>query len=137
MLSQSGEAGLTRKFIRPKGFVSLAWKASPLLDLSVKLEREVGQLDFFDFVASANVSGGTTDAGNVNLVPQQSWNLELEATRNLGAWGTATARLSGSRITDIVDIVPIGDRTRVVSGKSVSVRLDLGGRRIIKKKNKK
>src|SRR3546814_20374191 len=84
MLSQSGEAGLTRKFVRPKGFVSLAWKASPLLDLSVKLEREVGQLDFFDFVASANVSGGTTDAGNVNLVPQQSWNLELEATRNLG-----------------------------------------------------
>src|SRR3546814_14416609 len=108
MLSQSGEAGLTRKFVRPKGFVSLAWKASPLLDLSVKLEREVGQLDFFDFVASANVSGGTTDAGNVNLVPQQSWNLELEATRNLGAWGTATARLYGSRITDIVDIVAIG-----------------------------
>src|SRR3546814_16478372 len=29
------------------------------------------------------------------------------------------------------------DRKRVVSGKSVSVRVDLGGRRIIKKKNKK
>src|SRR3546814_14855795 len=29
------------------------------------------------------------------------------------------------------------DRTRVVSGKSVSVRVDLGGRRIIKKKNRK
>src|SRR3546814_4122476 len=31
---------------------------------------------------------------------------------------------------------PRGDRKRVVSGKSVSVRVDLGGRRIIKKKNK-
>src|SRR3546814_17959232 len=30
----------------------------------------------------------------------------------------------------------IGDRKSVVSGKSVSVRVDLGGRRIIKKKNK-
>src|SRR3546814_11670873 len=29
----------------------------------------------------------------------------------------------------------LGDRTSVVSGKSVSVRVDLGGRRIIKKKN--
>src|SRR3546814_13645411 len=29
-----------------------------------------------------------------------------------------------------------GDRKSVVSGKSVSVRVDLGGRRIIKKKNK-
>src|SRR3546814_13745528 len=31
----------------------------------------------------------------------------------------------------------IGDRKSVVSGKSVSVRVDLGGRRIIKKKKKK
>src|SRR3546814_16556613 len=30
----------------------------------------------------------------------------------------------------------IGDRKSVVEGKSVSVRVDLGGRRIIKKKNK-
>src|SRR3546814_18911759 len=29
----------------------------------------------------------------------------------------------------------VGDRKSVVSGKSVSVRVDLGGRRIIKKKN--
>src|SRR3546814_19821374 len=29
-----------------------------------------------------------------------------------------------------------GDRKRVVSGKSVSVRVDIGGSRIIKKKNK-
>src|SRR3546814_15957055 len=31
--------------------------------------------------------------------------------------------------------IPSGDRKSVVSGKSVSVRVDLGGRRIIKKKN--
>src|SRR3546814_16340056 len=30
----------------------------------------------------------------------------------------------------------LGDRKRVVSGKSLSVRVDLGGRRILKKKNK-
>src|SRR3546814_14128888 len=31
-------------------------------------------------------------------------------------------------------VIPFGDRKSVVSGKSVSVRVDLGGRRIIKKK---
>src|SRR3546814_16328089 len=112
MLSQSGEAGLTRKFVRPKGFVSLAWKASPLLDLSVRLEREVGQLDFFDFVASANVSAGTTDAGNVNLLPQHSWTLELEPPRTPGGLGTATTRLYGRPITHIVAIGPSGKRGR-------------------------
>ena len=108
-ISQSGDAGLTRSFVRPKGFVSLAWKASPRLDVSAKLERAVGQLNFFDFVASANVSGGTVNAGNINLVPSQSWDAQIEATRNLGAWGTTTARLYGRRITDIVDFVPIGE----------------------------
>src|SRR3546814_12070408 len=34
-----------------------------------------------------------------------------------------------------LDAIDKGDRTSVVEGKSVSVRVDLGGRRIIKKKN--
>lgn len=108
-LSQTGEAGLTRSFYRPKGFVSLAWKASPRLDISGKIEREVGQLNFYDFVASTNVGQGTGNAGNPELVPQQSWNFETEATRNLGAWGTTTARFYGRLIEDIVDVIPIGE----------------------------
>jgi outer membrane receptor for ferrienterochelin and colicins len=107
-LSQSGPLGLTRTFYRPKGFVSLAWKASPRLDLSAKIEREVGQLNFFDFVAFVNVGGGFGNAGNPELVPTQSWNGQIEATRNLGAYGTATARVYGKLYEDVVDIVPVG-----------------------------
>lgn len=108
-LSQSGGGGLTRTFYRPKGFVSLAWKASPRLDVSAKIEREVGQLNFLDFVAFVNVGGGFGNAGNPELVPTQSWNGQIEATRNLGVYGTATARLYGRLYEDIVDIVPIGE----------------------------
>ena len=108
-LSQSGENGLARTFLRPKGLISVAWKASPRLDVSAKLERVVGQLNFFDFVASSNVSAGTVNAGNPNLVPPQSWDAEVEATRNLGRWGTATARVYGRLISDIVDVIPVGD----------------------------
>jgi len=107
-LSQTGAGGLTRTFYRPKGFVNLAWRPQQGLDISARVERVVGQLNFFDFVASANVSGGTTNAGNANLVPPQSWNAQIQATRNLGPWGTATARLYGRLISDIVDIIPIG-----------------------------
>ena len=32
----------------------------------------------------------------------------MQATRNLGRWGTVTARLYGRLITDIVDVIPIG-----------------------------
>jgi outer membrane receptor protein involved in Fe transport len=107
-LGQSGPEGLVRTFYRPKGFASLAWRPQPGLDLSARIEREVRQLDFFDFVASADASDGTVNSGNANLVPPQSWNAEIQATRDLGPWGTATARLYGQLIGDIVDIIPIG-----------------------------
>jgi hypothetical protein len=106
-LTQEGAGGLSRTFYRPKGFVNLAWQPQPGFDLSARIERAVGQLNFFDFVASANVSGGTTNAGNADLVPPQSWNAQLQATRSLGRWGTITARFYGRLISDIVDVIPI------------------------------
>jgi outer membrane receptor for ferrienterochelin and colicins len=107
-LTQEGAGGLSRTFYRPKGFLNLAWRPMQGLDVSARIERVVGQLNFFDFVASGNVSAGTQNAGNINLVPPQSWNAQLQATRNLGRWGSATARLYGRLISDIIDVVPIG-----------------------------
>jgi hypothetical protein len=107
-LSQEGGGGLTRTFFRPKGFLNLAWTPRPGLDLSARIERSVGQLNFFDFVASANVSAGTTNAGNANLVPPQTWAAQVQASRALGRWGNVTARLYGQLISDIVDVIPIG-----------------------------
>src|SRR3546814_13939663 len=47
-------------------------------------------------------------------------------------------RNHGSRTAAVdADDRPLGDRKSVVEGKSVSVRVDLGGRRIIKKKKKR
>src|SRR3546814_15515270 len=45
------------------------------------------------------------------------------------------AAAHAARNTECTHFVGQGDRKSVVSGKSVSVRVDLGGRRIIKKKN--
>ena len=108
-LRQLGAGGLSRTFVRPKGLASIAWKARPDLDVNLKLQRKVGQLNFGDFLASVNLSEERENAGNPELVPQQSWDLDLEATRDLGAYGTTSVRLYGRWIDDIVDIVPIGD----------------------------
>lgn len=107
-LSQSGPLGQTRSFVRPKGFLAAAWKASPRLDVNVRLERRVGQLNFSDFLASANLGRDSEDAANPNLVPPQSWDAEVEATRRLGAWGTARAKIYSRLISDIIDQIPIG-----------------------------
>ncbi|MET1110428.1 MAG: TonB-dependent receptor plug domain-containing protein [Allosphingosinicella sp.] len=107
-LRQIGAGGLARTFWRPKGLVSAAWKAAPRLDVSFKLQRRVGQLNFADFLATVNLTDDRENAGNVELVPTQSWEADLEATRNLGRYGTTTLRLYGRRYDDIVDTIPIG-----------------------------
>ncbi|ATW04075.1 hypothetical protein CHN51_11450 [Sphingorhabdus sp. YGSMI21] len=106
-ISQSGAAGQSRSFIRPKGSVSLAWRPQPALDISLKIDRSVGQLNFFDFVQSVDVSQNNGNAGNPELVPPQSWRAELEATQKLGPWGSLTVNIYGEKFSDIVDSIPI------------------------------
>lgn len=106
-ISQSGAAGQSRSFVRPKGSVSLAWRPQPDLDISLKVERSVGQLNFFDFVQSVDVSQNNGNAGNPELVPPQSWRAELEATQKLGPWGSLTVNIYGEKFSDIVDSIPI------------------------------
>ena len=98
-----------RSFFRPKGSASLAWKVSDDLDLSLKIRRRVGQLNFYDFLASVNLGNESENAGNINLVPQQSWEFDLQGNQKLGAWGTSQLRLFYRRIDDIIDIIPIGE----------------------------
>jgi hypothetical protein len=98
-----------RKFFRPKGSVSLAWRPAADWDTSLKLSRKVGQISFYDFLAQLNLSEDRENAGNPDLVPPQSWELEAEAGKELGAWGRARLKLFYHRIDDIIDIVPIGE----------------------------
>jgi hypothetical protein len=107
-LAVAGGSDQARRFWRPKGSLSAAWKPGPGLDLNLKLQRQVGQLDFRDFLASVSLNDGRANAGNPDLVPPQSWELEAEAARSLGAVGATSLRLFVHRIDDIVDTVPIG-----------------------------
>ncbi len=106
-LSQAGPQGLTRNFWRPKGFAALDWKVTPALNIAGRVERVVGQLDFFDFIASVDLDQDREDVSNANLVPEQSWVYELEASWRMGALGNLNLRSFVEDITDIVDQIPI------------------------------
>ena len=108
-ISQSGEFGQTRDFVRPKGFVSLNWRANDRLDLSLQLERRVGQLNFSDVIASVNVNQGRVNVSNSNLVPPQSWLFSVQMQQALGAYGSITLGGFYEDISDIVDLVPVSD----------------------------
>jgi hypothetical protein len=101
-------AGDERVFRRPKGYISAAWRATPRLRITAKLERRVGQISFFDFLASRNLSEDRENAPNPDLVPPQSWDAEAEVRRDLGTLGSTTLRLYAQRIEDLVDQIPVG-----------------------------
>lgn len=106
-LGVTGPNGNARQYVRPKGSVSLAWKASPTLDISAKFQRKVLQLNFSDFLASVDVRNNNANAGNFSLVPPQSWLLNLEANRSLGKAGSIKLKVDAEAIGDLVDRIPI------------------------------
>ncbi|MEC8158407.1 MAG: TonB-dependent receptor plug domain-containing protein [Pseudomonadota bacterium] len=106
-IKQTGSSNVTRDFVRPKGFLALNYRPTNDLFLSAKLERAVGQLRFFDFIASLDVNQERENVTNVNLVPPQSWDLTLEAQQSLGKSGNLTLSLFYEDVEDIVDRIPI------------------------------
>jgi hypothetical protein len=105
-LSQTGAGGLTREFVRPKGFLALVWRLDAL-DVNIKGERRVGQLNFGDFLSSVNLQDNNRSSGNVDLVPEQSWVLSAEINKKFGAWGAVKLAGEYHFIEDVVDRVPI------------------------------
>ncbi|GAA4026223.1 hypothetical protein GCM10022281_01000 [Sphingomonas rosea] len=98
-----------RKFFRPKGSLTLGWRPSAPWDVSLKFNRKVGQISFYDFLSQPRLAEDRQNSGNPDLVPPQSWEAELEVGRKLGPWGQTRLRAFRHWITDIIDIIPIGE----------------------------
>ncbi len=106
-ISQSGDSDLARRFIYPKPRLLATWDATPADQVRLRLEREVGQLDFNDFVSSVTAETGTVDAGNRDLKPSRTWVLEAAWERRFWDGGAVGLTLSHLEITDVVDVIPI------------------------------
>ena len=106
-ISQPGGSTPPRTLLRPRGFVSAAYDWGEDADLLLRLERRVGQLDFFDFVTSVDLVDGTEQCANPDIVPQQSWFLEGQAVRRFGAQTQVTLSAFAERVTDRVDTIAL------------------------------
>lgn len=98
-----------RKFLRPKGSITLGWHPAKTWDISLKLRRRVGQISFYDFLAQPKLDVDRQEAGNPELVPPQSWEAETDFAHDLGRWGKTSLNLHYYRVQDIIDFIPIGE----------------------------
>lgn len=107
--SEVGDTSQSESFLRPKGYVSLAYDHSDWLTSTLRIEREVGQLSFFQFVSTQDIDNDLDRAGNRELVPDQTWRFENEFDAKFGDLGAATLTVFHEEIEDLVDRVPTGD----------------------------
>ncbi|MGQ3100311.1 MAG: TonB-dependent receptor plug domain-containing protein [Sphingopyxis solisilvae] len=110
-LGSSGPGGLTRRFVRPKGKLALAWKVAPRTTINYQLQRRVDQLNFYDFASSVDVANGQGNDGNGLLVPPILNRTELEVVRDMGGWGNASIAAAYAYAQDLVDQIQLSPTT--------------------------
>jgi len=105
--SSSGDVILSKQltFIKPR--LSATWTPDAKDQLRLRVEREVGQLDFSNFVANAALNGVGVVAGNPNLVPQRDWAFELAYDRHFWDSGVVSLTVRRLELEDVVDRVPV------------------------------
>ena len=107
-IASSGDVISARRFSYAKPRVTLAWSPDAKTQVRLRVEREVGQVNFDNFTAqTAGINTGTVQAGNPRLAPDRDWVFEAAWERRF--WGDADFTLTARHLalTDVVDRLPI------------------------------
>ncbi|WP_372783732.1 TonB-dependent receptor plug domain-containing protein [Phenylobacterium sp.] len=102
-----GDARLSKSLGFTKPRVALTWAPSAVWQVRLRFEREVGQLNFDDFVAKSSLNTSTVTAGNPNLNPEQAWVSEAAVERDFWGAGSLVITARHYALTDAVDRAPI------------------------------
>ncbi|HEX6858738.1 MAG TPA: TonB-dependent receptor [Caulobacteraceae bacterium] len=130
------EDGVTKEktlyFPKPRAVVT--WSPNTANQIRLRVEREVGQLNFDDFVAAV-AEGGGVSSGNTDIEPEQAWVAEAAYERRFWGNGSVVLTVRHFEITDVIDRAPditgtrdgpanIGDGTRDELGLELTLPVD-------------
>ncbi|UTW59537.1 hypothetical protein KFE96_04320 [Kordiimonas sp. SCSIO 12603] len=110
-ISQSGDVQNARTFTFAKPSAALTYVSSEKSQWRLRFEREVGQLNFNDFVSRANFQDEDLDLGNPELQPDSTWVAEATYERRFGDIGVVELTLFYNYIEDVIDLLPLGPTT--------------------------
>ena len=106
-ISQSGDAAQEKSFFFAKPRLLATWTPMPDNQVRFRFERELGQLDFGDFAASADLDDENVLGGNADLEPEQRWITELIYERRFWKDGIVSIGLRHDEIVDAIDVIPL------------------------------
>lgn len=106
-ISQSGDASQEKSFFFAKPRFLATWTPMANNQFRFRFERELGQLDFGDFAASADLDDENVLGGNADLEPEQRWITELTYERRFLKDGIVSLGLRHDEIVDAIDVIPL------------------------------
>jgi Outer membrane receptor proteins, mostly Fe transport len=113
VISQQG--GQSREFFYPKPRVLLSWTPEQDTQIRLRAERVLGQLDFTNFVASANLTNTGVSAGNAHLAPDRHWQYELAFEQHFWERGAVSLSLQHEDISGVLDYIPVQGASGIYS----------------------
>lgn len=108
-IKQSGDASAEESFFYAKPRFQATWTPKANHQVRFRFERELGQLDFGDFVASSDFDEGNVHGGNVDLKPEQRWISEITFERRFWGEGIVSIGYRHDEIIDVIDRLPLDD----------------------------
>jgi hypothetical protein len=108
------------RFLKPS--VTLDWQMPDHWHSQFILRRTVAQLDFYDFVSSAELSSGRVNGGNADLQPQRTWEGRLLVERPILGEGKLRVELGYDKVSMLQDRILVFDD----SGKGFDAPGNLG-----------
>jgi hypothetical protein len=108
-LTVSGDARAERvlKFLKPKA--SLDWRPAGGWHGQLSVARTVAQLQFEDFISTAELTNDRINGGNARLVPQRAWEALATLEHPILHDGLVKLEAGANRISLVQDRVPTPD----------------------------
>lgn len=96
-------------FLKPNATID--WKPGGGWHTQFTIQRDVAQLDFYDFISAAELANDRVSAGNQNLVPQRAWEFRLTVDRPILGDGLAKLDLGHDLISLLQDRILVFDES--------------------------
>lgn len=96
-----------RTFSFGKPRLDITYVPQKQTSVCLRIAREVRQLEFQDFVASASLDTLEINAGNPAITPETNWYFELWGKRRFGAKGSVSVAVGYDLISDALDCLTL------------------------------
>jgi outer membrane receptor protein involved in Fe transport len=106
-IDANGDVRVSKSLSFTKPRLAVTWAPSNVWQVRLRYEREVGQLNFDDFVAKSSLNTSTVTAGNPDLNPEQAWVSEAAVEHDFWGAGSLVLTARHYQLTDAVDRAPI------------------------------